>query len=421
MRQGPRPGARVPLVQTGDRRSLVYLTAVLFLVYLSTGLWSPLLSVYVKSLGAQTRDIGVVLATYQASSLISQFWWGSLSDRLLRRKPLLLCGTAGLALAFTLIGAAQHWTWLLGIRVIEGIALAAYSTGSLALIGDLLEDQQRRGRVMGLYRMFGSLAFSLAALSGGWLADNVSIRLPLLLAAACFAAAFGLGTRIRERPARPQQPPTGAEPTPERPERDRGALLPFLAVVFTWAFAMGAVVQLWPVYMQSIGYSKTAVGSLWALAALGEVPCFVLAGYLADRWGRAPVLLAGLAAMSAVFYGYTVARSLVLMIPVQMFRSFAYASFEAPALLLATELGLRRQRGRLASFYYAAAGAGGILGPVIGGAVAQQVGLAAMYRRVILFMLFMALAAGGLLWRRRRLDAPSDHDPARATAQDRLA
>ena len=43
---------------------------------------------------------------------------------------------------------------------------------------------------------------------------------------------------------------------------------------------MSAVVPLWPVFMANIGYSKTAIGGLWALAALGEAPCMILAGQL---------------------------------------------------------------------------------------------------------------------------------------------
>ncbi len=394
---------RIQWTGIGDRRSFVYLTGVLFLAYLATGLWSPLLSVYVQSLGAGPRDIGLVLSIFQASSLLSQLWWGRWSDRMGRRKPLLLLGLAGLVAAFVLIATSPHWTWLLLVRVLEGVALAAYSNGSLALIGDLLEDQRERGRLMGLYRTFGSLAFSAAALSGGWLADTIGIRWPLLLAAVCYALAFALGTRIHERPAsRPnaETAPPGNVAESQPGAYDRRTLLPFLSMVFTWAFAMGAVVLLWPVYMQGIGYSKTAVGGLWALAALGEAPCFILAGYLADRWGRKRVLLIGLACMATVYFGYTVATALAWMIAVQLLRSFAYASFEAPALLLATELGLRRQRGRLASFYYTAVGAGGILGPIVGGALAQEVGLPAMYRIVVVAMLLVVLSVGWLIPRR---------------------
>src|SRR5262249_56503609 len=115
-------------------------------------------------------------------------------------KPLLLLGTAGLSAAYLGIAGTNQYSWLFIIRVLEGVALAAYSTGSLALIGDLLEDQAGRGRLMGIYRTFGSLAFGIPALSGGWLADTFGSRAPLYTAAGCPVLACGLGSSLSGRP-----------------------------------------------------------------------------------------------------------------------------------------------------------------------------------------------------------------------------
>jgi PPP family 3-phenylpropionic acid transporter len=389
-----------------DPASFFRLTGVLFLVYMGTGLWSPQLAAYAeRTLGATTFQIGLVIATFQITSLASQYWWGQRTDRLGQRKPLLLLGTAGLALAYVGVASAPTWGWLIVARLLEGVALAAYSTGSLALVGDLLENQANRGRLMGLYRMFGSLAFSIAALSGGLLADNVSARAPFAVAAGCYLLALLLSSQIREQRVARLEPEPAAQPAPaEEPRldpRQRRVLGPFLSLAFMWMFGMGAVVSLWPVYMGHLGYSKTDVGALWALAALGEVPCLMLAGYLSDIWGRKRVLLLGLSSMACVFAAYTVSSAGAWMVGVQMFRSFAYSCFEAPALLYATELGLRQQRGRLAGLYYSANGVGGIAGATLGGAAAQYVGLPTMYRAVVVVMLLTALVVARIMPRLR--------------------
>jgi MFS family permease len=440
-----------------DRSAFLRLTGVLFLVYMATGLWSPLIAVYTASLGATTAQIGLVLATYQATALGSQYWWGRRSDRLGRRKPLLLLGTAGLGAAYLLIASVDHYRWLFAARMLEGVAMAAYTTGSLALIGDLLEDQAGRGRLMGTYRTFGSLAFAIAALSGGWLADRFGLRVPFLVAAGCYLLACSVVARINERPAatpdlqerppRPQEfpaahsdsaaPQQGRRPSrsgvaslwskqlasradqalrsegspdasPVAPLSARRALWPFLSLIFTWTFSMGAVVSLWPVYMSSIGYSKTAVGGLWALAALGEAPWMIVTGHLSDRWGRKWVMLTGMSCMGGVFLAYTLSSAAAWLIGVQIVRSFAYACFEAPALLYATELGLRRQRGRLAGLYYSASGLGGIAGSTIGGSIAQQTGLPSMFRGVVALMLAMALVVARTMPRLRPVHQEPD-------------
>jgi MFS family permease len=418
---------RLSWLRVRDRDAFVRLTGVLFLVYLSTGLWAPLLAVYIRSLGAGTAQIGLLFATYQASTLASQYWWGRFSDRLGRRKPLLLLGTAGLSAAYLGIAGIDQYSWLFVIRVIEGIALAAYSTGSLALIGDLLEDQAGRGRLMGIYRTFGSLAFGIAALSGGWLADSFGQRVPLLAAAGCYALACALSTSIRERPAdAPREPQTPARAaladlgaTLPDDSRARRALWSFLGLLFAWTFATGAVIPLWPVYMTTIGYSQTAIGGLWALAALGEAPCMILAGYLADRWGRKPIMLGGFVGMSMVFLAYALAPVLPWILGVQLVRSLSYASFEATALLYATELGLRRQRGRLVGLYYSAGSMGGIAGSAVGGGVAQVAGMVRMFMSVVGFMLVTAAVVGKTMPRLRAPVMEPTGAPLVARVEDR--
>jgi MFS family permease len=350
--------------------------------------------VYIGTLGAGTGQIGLLFASYQASSLASQYWWGRFSDRLGRRKPLVLLGTAGLSVAYLGIAGSGHYSWLFAVRALEGVALAAYSIGSLALIGDLLEDQAGRGRLMGTYRTFGSLAFAVAALTGGWLADRYGQRVPLLAAASCYALACALSARIRERPAEAPREVAAApaDPGATLPDdaRARRALWSFLGLLFAGMFSTTAGVSLWPVDMKEIGYSQTAIGGLWALAALGEAPCMILAGHLADRWGRKPIMLAGFVGMSLVFLAYAFSPTLGWIVGVQLLRSMAYASFESTALLYATELGLRRQRGRLVGLYYSAGGLGGIAGSAVGGSVAQLAGMAPMFLSVVVFMLATA-------------------------------
>jgi MFS family permease len=385
-----------------DRSSYLRITGVLFLVFAASGLTAPLFSNYVKLLGADTSQIGFILAAYQVASLASQYWWGQRSDRLGRRKPLIIAGTGGLALAYLSYAAVGSYQWLYPIRILEGLAFAAYSTGSLALIGDLLEDQERRGRFMGQYRMMGSLAFAAAALTGGWVADTFGIQVPLVLAAGCFVVGLFLASQARDTNEAAADKPQAATPPPS-PTAEQGLsangsinlriLIPFLSLSFAWFLGMGSVASLWPVFMKTAGYSQTQISGLWGLAAAGEVFWLFIAGIMADKIGRKWVIIVGVAGMAGIYTAYTFATGFIWFVLIQMVRSFTYSTYETPALLYATSLGLRQQRGRLAGLYYTISAVGGVVGSIMGGTLANALGMETMFRIIAAFMLIIAVTA----------------------------
>ena len=131
----------------------------------------------------------------------------------------------------------------------------------------------------------------------------------------------------------------------------------------------------------------------------------ILAGQLSDRFGRKQVLLFGITSMAAVFLAYTLTASFGWLAAAQVLRGIAFASFEAPALLSITELGLRQQRGRLAGLYYSASGGGSIAGAALGGIAAQQVGMARMFQGVALLMLATTAVVGVVMPRLRAVAA----------------
>ena len=178
--------------------NILLLTLIIILVFGAIGIGSPLMTLYLESLGANYSRIALILATTASVSLVTSYAWGRLSDALGRRKPLIAAGLAGLALAYFLLSqvVSADWAWL--VRLGEAASNAAYSTTSLALMGDLLATRDRRGQRMGVYRGLGSLAFAVGALLGGRLADHFSLRLTLQVCALLYLAAAAVALILRE-------------------------------------------------------------------------------------------------------------------------------------------------------------------------------------------------------------------------------
>lgn len=110
-----------------------------------------------------------------------------------------MIGLTVMSASYLLIALAHRYEWLFPLRIVAAAAQAAYSTTSLALMGDLLERRPRqRGRDMGIYRGLGSLGFGLMAFVSGGLADRISLSFPFILSALFLGLAILLALAISE-------------------------------------------------------------------------------------------------------------------------------------------------------------------------------------------------------------------------------
>ena len=385
-------------------KSVYHLTLISGLGFIAIGVSSPLMTLYLRDLGASYSQLSLILTTVSATAMVSNYVWGKISDRLRRRKPLIVGGLFFLALAFTLISQVPNANWAWGVRIFEGVSMAAYTTISLALMGDLLAHGGKRGRQMGIFRGVGSFAFAVGAVIGGPIADRFSISTAMLVVAGFYLLAALVAAFLKEETSTPESTPEltpqPASPQPAGPASTATATyqrLPifFLVGVFFWVAAHMASATMWPNYMDELGYSKTAITSLWGLAAVVEGFGMPLVGNLSDVVGRTPLLIAGGVAIALVQVGYiTVATLLPALIGVQVIRGFGFASYTTTAMTFTAESGSKAIRGGNSGTYHAASSSGQLLGAMAGGVLVDWLGFTALFSVCSL----AALTSAGCFW-----------------------
>jgi MFS family permease len=426
-------------------RDIALLTAVGIILFMSTGVTGPISSLYAESLGASYVAIGLLGTVTSIATIVFSYVWGRASDAAGQRKAFLIASLGTMALSYGAMAAVPSYGWLFPLRVAGAVAQSGYGTTSLALMGDLLERLSQgeregargtRGRRMGTFRGLGSLGFGVMAFLSGTIADRFSLRVPYALAALLLSAACGLALGVRELstsggrdkggPARRRgQPMDDAREAPaEERDSDREAsgltergsgldrstpvperrvpslpLVPLLIAAFLWSLAIGGVYAVWANYMVGeLGYSRESMARLWALASTSELPLMILAGWLADRLGRLPMLSAAFLAWTLVFVGYIVAPMMPWIVGIQLVRGFAYSAFTATAMTYATEVRSREQRGRASGMYGTAGGVGSIIGSLSGGTLTQFAGFRPMIATNAALMLggavYLAVEAG---------------------------
>ncbi|MEO8827831.1 MFS transporter [Lapillicoccus sp.] len=99
---------------------------------------------------------------------------GSLGDRLGRRR-VFVWGVVGFAVTSALCGIAQNPTQLVVGRILQGVAGALLTPGSLSMIEASLRSQDR-AKAIGSWTGLGGIASAIGPFVGGWLVQYASWR-----------------------------------------------------------------------------------------------------------------------------------------------------------------------------------------------------------------------------------------------------
>lgn len=171
------------------RKSTFVLFVTLIVVMLGFGMVLPLMPFYIKMLGANGKQLGLLTAIYSIMQFIFAPIWGSLSDRVGRR-PILMLGILGNGIFLLLFGfASQLWMLFLS-RALAGILSSATLPTTMAYISDTTAPAER-GDKMGKLGAAMGLGVILGPGLGGWLAEY-GLVMPFLVATGLSVLALAL-------------------------------------------------------------------------------------------------------------------------------------------------------------------------------------------------------------------------------------
>ena len=268
----------------------------------------PLLPVFLSSvLGAGAATLGVIEGTADAAASLLKLASGALSDRMGRRKPLVVGGYALASLVRPLVAFAQTAGTVLAIRVTDRVGKGLRASPRDALIADAA-PRELHGRAFGVHEAMdhaGAVVGPLVAYL--LLAIGLGLRSVFLLSALPAAVAcLVVVVFVREAPSRPREP-VAAAAAPTVPILNRPFLGYLLATVI---FALGNSSDAFLLLrVHDAGLPTQAAPLLWALHHVVKSTTSAKAGELADRLGRRRALAAGWIAYAAIYAGFAFARS----------------------------------------------------------------------------------------------------------------
>lgn len=375
------------------------MSVVFFFLFGAIGAMVPFLSLFYRQAGLSGTEISLLLSATPVLLFISQPIFGPMADRSGHRGRLLatLLLVAGVASLFLPLG---HTFWAL----LPLVLLWAFFTGPLVSIADsiALGEVQRTGVSYPQLRLWGSVGFVLITTGAGRLYNLIDLRWAFVLYAGLNMVTAWLSRRL------PAEGLSARRPVwPVLKELLRNPLLTgFLVLSALMQTTQAAHTSFFSIHLENLGGTNGMVGLAWGIAAVTEVPVWLVLDKVVRRTGPLPLL-----ALSGLVYGlrwwlYSVAPTAGAILWLQLLQGLSFALFLPTAVMLVGELipeDLRTSGQAL--LVLVNMGIANILGNLAAGYIVDMAGTAMLYRVAC----YVALAAGIgflLLFRRTRQSAP---------------
>jgi len=355
----------------GITRNVLVLGLVSLLTDVSSEMIYPLLPLFLVSvLGAGPAFLGAIEGVAESTAALLKLVSGVVSDRVRRRKPLVLAGYGLSALARPLVALAATPAFVLGVRFCDRIGKGVRTSPRDALIADSV-GPELRGRAYGFHRSMdhaGALLGPLVAAGLlGWFAFDLRTvfwcaAVPGLLAVLLIAG----GVREVPRPPLPKRS-AGKLSLPH------GQLRTYLLILllFTLGNSSDAFLLL---RAGELGVTPARLPLLWAFFHLIKMGSVFPFGALSDRIGRRGVIVAGWGVYAAAYLGFALATSELHIWLLFAGYGLFYGLTEGAEKALVADLAIPSERGAAFGWFNAAIGLGALPASLLFGVLWQWYG-----------------------------------------------
>ena len=264
----------------------VYLPA--FLLIMGQGIILPIIPSFVEgnlevgslffiALAISAQDIGLVFTDIPAGILTARF-----GPRRVLILGVFMFGVAGIISGLS----TEYWMFFLA-RVMAGMAFALWSISRFSYMANKVPSLSR-GRASALFGGVVRMAFILGPVIGGFMAENIDIRLPFFIQGGLAGLTLVLLLVFRDRISdefATMHRHGFMDGIKSIAQSDMRRVLPATVVAIVLQF-LRKFRELISVWGQQVGLSESEIGIIQSSAAAADFSMFPVSGIVMDRFGR---------------------------------------------------------------------------------------------------------------------------------------
>jgi PPP family 3-phenylpropionic acid transporter len=350
------------------------LSGFYFFYFAVLGALVPYWGLYLQSVGYSPADIGNLMALLMLSRIVAPNVWAWIADRREARMAVVRLASLLALIAFAGVFLGSGFWWLALVL----LAFSFFWNASLPLLEVfVMNHTAARPGAYGRVRLWGSIGFIAAVAALGPVLD---LRGPWWVLPAITLLLGGIVLFSQTLPESEMRGPA-PHPGPFLKTVLRPEILAFLLACLLMQASHGPYYTFYSIFLESHGYSKTAIGALWALAVLCEIGVFLAMSRLLAHFDVRAVLLAsfGLAAVRWLLIGLF-PQELALLIVAQVLHAATFGSFHAAGMQMVYRFFRGRHQYRGQAIYSTVSfGIGGAIGSFYSGHTWEAFGPATTY------------------------------------------
>ncbi|MDL4841061.1 MFS transporter [Aquibacillus rhizosphaerae] len=370
-----------------NRDSIVPLKMLLFCFHGANTIIVSFLPLYLQYKGLSGKEIGWVLAIGPMAAIVSQPFWGFMSDKYQTVKRILIICLIGLLISSSIFLQMTTVPLLLTLG-----AIFFFFSAPIGALGDSLSQRRadHLGISFGTIRTWGSIGFATSSLLVGEFLSAVGIQYLvwpyLLLGTAALVVCLKL-TDVKIDAGKIQLSDV------KRLFSSRPFFI-FLVLIMFITISHRANDSFIGIYISQLGGSESLIGIAWFVGVASEALVFALAG----RWFKKfhpLIFIIGAGFLYTIrWFFYSFVDDPIFIVALQFLHGLTFGVFYLSAFQYVTRLIPRvlQSTGHLV-FVSVFFGLSGIIGSLLGGSLIDSMGGGYLY----LFMGFLALVGTILL------------------------
>ncbi len=182
-------------------RAYLFLAVASFFAWLSYNMVTPVLTGYLKTLGASLEVCGFVGGLFAGASLLTRPFSGVFADRF-NRKNLNFIFTLVMTVSLLIYALIPNMSVIEIFRTLHGVAFGFSSTASLVLVSEVVSPS-RMGEAISYYSVMSVASMTVGPSLGVWISSRMGYRAVFLAGVVFLAAASVLCVLVPyQRPVR---------------------------------------------------------------------------------------------------------------------------------------------------------------------------------------------------------------------------